>query len=368
MKIPFSSFEAMHSEVKVDMRKCFERVYNKNWFIHGEECNAFEKEFATYCDTKYCVGVGNGLEGIYILLRAFDIGEGDEVIIPSNTFIATALAVSYTGATPILVEPDIQTYSINPQLIEDKITKNTKAIISVHLYGQCADMDLILEIAQKYDLKVIEDAAQSHGATYKGKKAGSLGDAASFSFYPGKNLGCLGDGGCITTNNAELAKKARAIGNYGSERKYFHVYKGVNSRLDELQAGFLRVKLKELDRWTKERHRICCRYLDEIKNPKILLPSINKHNTHVWHIFAIRTENRDGLKLYLQNHGIETVIHYPIALHLQKSYKDLGHQAGDFPIAEIIAEQELSLPLFYGLSEKKIEYIIEIVNKSKEIL
>ena len=255
MNIPFSTFTPMHNEIKADMQACFERVYDKSWFIDGEECCQFEKEFAEYCETEYCVGCGNGLEGLYLLLRAFDIGEGDEVIVPSNTFIATALAISYTGATPVFVEPELKTYNINPDEIEKVITKQTKAIIAVHLYGQCADMDPILGIAKKYDLKVIEDAAQSHGATYKGKKAGSLGHAAAFSFYPGKNLGCLGDGGCITTNDPEIAGKARAIGNYGSDQKYHHIYKGINSRLDELQAGVFRKKLQGLNPWTKKKQR-----------------------------------------------------------------------------------------------------------------
>ncbi|PWW56358.1 dTDP-4-amino-4,6-dideoxygalactose transaminase [Eubacterium limosum] len=362
MNIPFSTFTPMHNEIKADMQACFERVYDKSWFIDGEECRQFEKEFAEYCEAEYCVGCGNGLEGLYLLLRAFDIGDGDEVIVPSNTFIATALAVSYTGATPVFVEPDIKTYNINPAEIEKAITERTKAIIAVHLYGQCADMDPILEIAGKYQLKVIEDAAQCHGATYRGKKAGSLGDAASFSFYPGKNLGCLGDGGCITTNNPQIAEKARAIGNYGSARKYHHIYKGINSRLDELQAGFLRIKLRELDRWTKARQQICERYLNEIKNDQIILPEVNEKNTHVWHIFPVRTKKRDVLQNYLKERGIGTVIHYPVAMHLQDAYKDLGHEQGDFPIAEKIAREELSLPLYYGIKNDMVNYIIQRVN------
>lgn len=362
MNIPFSTFAPMHNEIKADMQAYFERVYDKSWFIDGEECRQFEKEFAEYCEAEYCVGCGNGLEGLYLLLRAFDIGDGDEVIVPSNTFIATALAVSYTGATPVFVEPEHKTYNINPCEIEKTITKRTKAIIAVHLYGQCADMDPILEIAGKYQLKVIEDAAQSHGATYKGKKAGSLGDAAAFSFYPGKNLGCLGDGGCITTNDPQTAKKVRAIGNYGSDQKYHHIYKGINSRLDELQAGFLRIKLRELDRWTKERQQICERYLNEIKNDQIILPEVSDQNTHVWHIFPVRTKKRDVFQNYLKEKGIGTVIHYPIAMHLQDAYKDLGYEQGDFPIAEKIAKEELSLPLYYGMIEEEIDYVIETIN------
>lgn len=363
MKIPFSTFVPMHREIKEEMMQCFEDVYDKSWYISGEECEQFESEFAQYCETKYCIGCDNGLDGLYLILRAFDIGDGDEVIIPSNTFIATALAVSYTGATPVFVEPTLESYNIDPTRIEEAITDKTKAIIAVHLYGQCAEMDPIIEIAKRYDLKVIEDAAQSHGATYKGKKAGSLGDAASFSFYPGKNLGCLGDGGCVTTNDEILANKVRALGNYGSNQKYHHLYKGTNARLDEIQAGFLRIKLRQLDRWTDTRKKICDRYLNEITNPKIVLPIIKENNTHVFHIFAIRTNNRDEFKKYLEEKQIGTVIHYPIAIHLQEAYKELGLGRESFPIAEQIADEELSLPLYYGMTDEEIDDVIYWINQ-----
>lgn len=363
MEIPFSSFVPMHKEIEIEMKKRFNEIYTNSWFIDGEQCKKFEKEYAEYCDTSYCIGCGNGLDGLYLIMRAMNIGEGDEVIIPSNTFIATALAVSYTGATPILVEPTIESYNINTEEIEKVVTCRTKAIIAVHLYGQCAKMDEINTIASKYHLRVIEDAAQSHGATYKGKKAGSLGDAASFSFYPGKNLGCLGDGGCITTNNKEIAERVKSLRNYGSDRKYQHLYKGVNSRLDELQAGFLRIKLEHLEDWTSERQRICNRYCNEIKNEKVSLPVVSSDNKHVFHIFAIRTKKREELQKHLQYNGIGTVIHYPIAIHLQEAYRDLGFTRGDYPIAEKIADEELSLPLYYGMKENEIQYVIDTVNQ-----
>ena len=269
------------------------------------------------------------------------------------------------GAKLVFVEPDIETYTINPDLIEEKITERTKAIIAVHLYGQTCDMDGILEIAKKHNLKVIEDAAQAHGAEYKGKKAGNLGDAAGFSFYPGKNLGALGDAGAITTNDEELAKKVRAIGNYGSEKKYNHIYKGTNSRLDEMQAGFLNVKLGHLDKWNERRRKIADRYLNEIKNPNIVLPTVKEENVPVWHIFAIRSERREELIEYLSENNIGTMIHYPIPIHLQKAYEDLGHKQGDYPIAEKISNEQISLPMFYGLKDEEVDHIISCLNAWK---
>lgn len=363
--IPFNDFRIMHQELKEEMQEAFLNVYEGNWFIQGKEEKNFTEKFAEYCGAKYCVGVGNGLDALRMILQAFDIGEGDEVIVPSNTFIATVLAVTYVGAVPVLVEPDIRTYTINPALIEERITKRTKAIIAVHLYGQTCDMDPIIEIARKYNLKVIEDAAQAHGAEYKGIKAGNLGDAAGFSFYPGKNLGALGDGGAVTTNDEELAEKIRAIGNYGSTGKYNHVYKGTNSRLDELQAAFLSIKLDHLDKWNKRRREIAEKYIHGITNPAIVLPETPKYNLPVWHIFAIRTDKQKELLRYLEENGIEARVHYPIAIHMQKAYADLGYGKGDFPIAEVIADQEISLPMFYGLSDQEVEHIIFCLNRWK---
>ena len=304
MNIPWVSFAPMQKEIEKEIKEKFNEMYINSIYIQGNEYKKFNENFAKYCGTKYAIGVGNGLDALMLILRAFNIGNGDEVIVPSHTFIATALAVTYVGATPIFVEPTLEEYTINPSLIEEKITSKTKAIIAVHLYGQCCDMDTINQIAKKHNLKVIEDAAQAHGATYKGKRAGSLADAAGFSMYPGKNLGALGDGGAVTTNDNELATKIAALSCYGSDYKYHHIYKGVNSRLDEIQCGFLNIKLKYIDIWNKERNRIAKLYLTKINNPKITLPIINKNNTHVWHVFAIRCEKRDELEGYLKSKGI----------------------------------------------------------------
>ncbi len=362
MKIPFVSFAPMQNEMKKIMINKFEEMYDKAYYIQGDEYKNFNKKFANYVGTKYAIGVGNGLDALMLILRAMNIGIGDEVIVPSNTFIATALAVTYVGAKPVFVEPILEEYNINPELIEEKINSKTKAIIAVHLYGQCADMDRINEIAQKYNLKVIEDAAQAHGALYKGKMAGSLGDAAGFSMYPGKNLGALGDGGMVTTDNEEIAKKVAALSCYGSDYKYHHIYKGVNSRLDEIQSGFLSIKLDFLDKWNKERNKIAKMYLDEIKNPSIILPVVNKNNYHVWHIFAIRTDRRDELERYLTKKGIGTNKHYPTPIHLQGAYSDLNLHEGALPYAEIISKTELSLPMYYGMTEEEVKYIIDAIN------
>ena len=362
--IPFAEFETMHNEIRDELDKAYKKVIDTSIYIQGEECKLFEKEFAAYCDAKYCVGVATGLDAIYLILRALEIKKGDEVIVPSNTFIATALAVTYTGAKPVFVEPEIETYNINPKRIEEKITSHTKAIIAVHLQGRPADMDEINTIAHKHKLWVVEDCAQAHGAEYKGKKIGSLSDAAAFSFYPGKNLGALGDGGCVVTNNKEIADKVRALGNYGSDYKYHHIYQGTNSRLDELQCAFLRVKLKYLDKWNSERQRIAKKYLAGIKNSQIILPlKTDKNFEHVYHVFVIRCKKRDELEKYLQDKGIRTVKHYPIPMHLQPAYSDLGLKEGDLPIAEEISKTVLSLPMYYGLTEEQIEYIIDCINK-----
>ena len=365
MKIPFSTVGPMHEEIREEMYLKFVEVYDNNWFIQGKEVEKFEEEFAAYCGAKYCVGCGNGLDALYLILKAYGIGEGDEVIVPSNTYIATALAVSYTGATPVFVEPRLLSYNINPEKIEEKITDRTKAIMAVHLYGQAAEMDAIMELAGKYDLKVIEDAAQAHGATYKGKLIGTLGHAAGFSFYPGKNLGALGDAGAVVTNDKELADMVRALGNYGSDYKYHHIYQGNNSRLDEVQAGLLRVKLKELDRWNEGRVEICKRYLNEIINPAVVLPQTSPDNTHVYHIFAIRCKERDQLEAYLNEKGIGTNKHYPIPMHLQGAYAELGMKEGDLPLAEEISATQLSLPLYYGMTEEEVTYVIDAINSWK---
>lgn len=363
MKIPFVSFERMHAEVRDELNADFHRVVNKNWFICGQEDYTFEQAFAKYENQKYCVGCGNGLDAIMLSLKALGIGKGDEVIIPSNTFIATALAVSYTGAIPIFVEPRIETYNINPELIEQSITEKTKAIVVVHLYGQPAEMDRICDIAKKHHLYLIEDSAQAHGAKYKSRKIGSFGNVSAFSFYPGKNLGALGDAGAVVTNDKDLSKKIRALGNYGSLEKYNHIYQGNNSRLDELQAAFLTTKLKHLDRWNQERRRIAEKYLTQIKNPKIILPKVIENVEPVWHIFAIRCKTREKLVDYLNKKGIETNKHYPIPIHLQRAYCSLHIEKGAYPIAEEISKTELSIPMYYGMSDEEIQYVITALNE-----
>jgi len=363
MKISFLNLELTHLQIRDEIIETFKNIYDKNWFILGENVEAFEKEFSKYCNSHYCIGCGNGLDALSIILRGYDIGEGDEVIVPSNTYIATALAVSYVGAKVVFVEPDIKTFNIDVNKIEEAITKKTKAIIAVHLYGRPAEIDKIKVLCEKYNLKLIEDAAQAHGAIYKGKKVGSLGDAAGFSFYPGKNLGALGDGGAILTKDNVLRKKVQAIRNYGSTIKYYNEYKGVNSRLDEIQAGFLRIKLKYLDKWNKDRQKTARVYLEKINNKKIITPYVNSAIDSVWHVFPIRTDYREELKNYLKINGIDTLIHYPIPIHLQKAYKYLGYKVGDFKVAETISKTVLSLPIWYGMSEDEVNYVINILNK-----
>lgn len=365
MKVPFVTFKPLEKELDKDLRDAFERVYNRSWYIEGVEDEAFEKAFAEYCDSKFCVGVGNGLDSLFLALKAMGIKEGDEVIVPSNTYIATALAVTYTGATPVFVEPDIRTFNIDPTKIEVAITDKTKAIMPVHLYGQACDMDPIMEVAKKYNLYVVEDCAQAHGAKYKGKVIGSFGDAAGFSFYPGKNLGALGDAGATVTNNEELAKKVRALGNYGSDYKYHHIYQGNNSRLDELQAAFLAAKLPHLNKVNAERRKIAQKYLDGINNPEIILPFVPEYAEPVWHIFGVRCDRRDELEKFLNDVGISTNKHYPIPMHLQGCYADLGFKKGDYPIAEEISETELSIPMYYGMTDEEVQYVIDRMNEFK---
>ena len=359
--IKATDFSFVTERINKELKEATNRVIDSNWYILGKEVENFEREFANYLGVKYCIGVGNGLETLHIILRAYDIGEGDEVIIPSNTYIATALAVSYAGATPIMVEPDERTYNINPDLIEEKITKKTKAIIPVHLYGQACDMNLINEVAKKYNLKIIEDAAQAHGAIYKGLKCGMLSDVAGFSFYPTKNLGALGDAGAITTNDKELSEKIRALRNYGSEKHYYNKYMGFNSRLDEMQAAILRVKLRHLEEFNKERKMIAQFYLKSLQDTNLVLPYVPKWTEPVWHQFVIRCKKRDELQEYLKSKGIGTLIHYPLPIHLQEAYKHLGYKKGDFLIAEKIANEVLSLPMWVGLNKEEIEIILIII-------
>ena len=360
-----TDFSFVTKRINKELKEATNRVVDSNWYILGKEVENFEREFANYLGVKYCIGVGNGLEALHIILRAYGIGEGDEVIVPSNTYIATALAITYAGATPIFIEPDEQTYNINPDLLVEKITKKTKAIIPVHLCGQACNMDPINEVAKKYNLKVIEDAAQAHGATYKGRKCGTLGDTAGFSFYPTKNLGALGDAGAITTNDEDLAKKVKALRNYGSEKHYYNKYMGFNSRLDEMQAAILRVKLRHLEEFNKERKVIAQLYLNNLQDTDLVLPYVPKWAEPVWHQFVIRSKKRDKLQDYLKSKGIGTLIHYPLPIHLQEAYKHLGYKKGDFPIAEKMANEVLSLPMWVGLQKEEIEMICKVINNFK---
>ena len=367
MSIPFLDLQAPYLELKAELDIAYQRVMDSGWYITGQEVAAFESEFAAYCDAKYCVGVGNGLEALHLILRAMDIGDGDEVIVPANTYIATWLAASYAGAKPVPVEPNIDTYNIDVTLIEAAITSKTKAIIAVHLYGQPADMDAINIIAKKYGLKVIEDAAQAHGGYYKSRRVGSLGDAAGFSFYPGKNLGAFGDGGAVTTNDANLADKVRLLSNYGSKTKYYNEVKGFNSRLDELQAAFLRVKLTKLDEWNQRRNKIARQYLDSLSSiVDLKLPHTPAWAESVWHLFVINYPHRDRLKEHLHNSGIGSLIHYPIPPHLSDAYceeSDRGEYKSLYPLTENIASQVISLPIGPHLDEAQIEKIIKTISE-----
>lgn len=363
MEVPFVDLRPAHANIHDELTAAFEDTLEQSWFIGGKNDQAFENEFSEYVGQGYTVGCGNGLDALMLILKALGIGEGDEVILPANTFIATALAASYAGAKPVLIDPILETANIDPPKIEQAITPRTKAIMAVHLYGQPAQMKEIMEIAERHHLYVIEDAAQAHGAAYYGQKVGTFGDGAGFSFYPGKNLGALGDAGAAVVKDPEIARTVRTIGNYGSEVKYKHDLQGNNSRLDEMQAAFLRIKLKHLDEWNEERRRIAQRYMEGITNPKIRLPKVIDGACPVWHIFAIRTDERDRLKNYLEEKGIGTNIHYPIPIHLQKAYADLGYHKGDFPAAEEIANTELSLPMYYGMTEDQIQYVIDQLNR-----
>lgn len=353
----------MENELRDALRGAFDRVFDRSWYIEGTEDTAFETAFAEYCGAGYCVGVGNGLDALTLALRALGVGAGDEVIVPSNTYIATALAVTYAGAKPVFVEPDIRSFNIDPALIEAAVTARTKAIMPVHLYGQACAMDPIMDVARRHGLYVVEDCAQAHGATYKGRKVGTFGDAAGFSFYPGKNLGALGDAGAVVTGNRALADKVRALGNYGSDYKYHHIYPGVNSRLDELQAAFLAAKLPHLERMNAERRRIAGMYTEGIRTQKVAVPWVAEDCVPVWHIYAVRCAERDALEKHLNEKGIATNKHYPIPIHMQECYRDLGIPRGALPVAEEISRTELSVPLYYGMTEEEIRYVIDAINE-----
>lgn len=359
--IKFLDLKKINNRYREEIASRIKDILDKGWYLQGEENENFTKNFANFCGTKFALGVANGLDALNLIIKAYGFGNGDEIIVPANTYIATILAISENGCIPILVEPDIKTYNINPDSIEEKITSKTKAIMVVHLYGQAVQMEKIWKIAKKYNLKIIEDSAQAHGAIYQENRTGNLGDASGFSFYPGKNLGCIGDGGAVTTNDEELFNKIKAIANYGSDRKYHHIYKGVNSRLDEIQAAVLDVKLKHLDSDNNKRREISKYYRENIKNSKIILPDTYDEKSHVWHIFAVRTQNRDEFQKYLTEKGIQTIIHYPTPPHKQGAYKEWNNLS--FPITEEIHNTILSLPISPVMTDSEIEKVVEVVNE-----
>lgn len=359
--IKFLDLKKINNRYREEIDSRIKNILDKGWYLQGEENENFTKNFANFCGTKFALGVANGLDALNLIIKAYGFGNGDEIIVPANTYIATILAISENGCIPILVEPDIKTYNINPDSIEEKITSKTKAIMVVHLYGQAVQMEKIWKIAKKYNLKIIEDSAQAHGAIYQENRTGNLGDASGFSFYPGKNLGCMGDGGAVTTNDEELFNKIKAIANYGSDRKYHHIYKGVNSRLDEIQAAVLDVKLKHLDSDNNKRREISKYYRENIKNSKIILPDTYDEKSHVWHIFAVRTQNRDEFQKYLTEKGIQTIIHYPTPPHKQGAYKEWNNLS--FPITEEIHNTILSLPISPVMTDSEIEKVVEVVNE-----
>jgi dTDP-4-amino-4,6-dideoxygalactose transaminase len=364
MNIPFLSFVPMHSSIKTEMMNAFEKVYDSYWYVNGESVTNFEKEYATFNQVENVVGVSNGLDALYLALKTVGLKAGDEVIVPSNTYIATALAVTYIGATPIFVEPNIDTYNISPKNIEAAITSKTKAIMPVHLYGQCCEMEEIMAIAKKHNLFVIEDNAQSQGSSFNNKLAGAWGHINGTSFYPGKNLGAIGDAGAVTTNDANYATQIKSLRNYGSSKKYYNEVIGHNMRLDELQAALLSVKLQHLLSWTLQRQKIANWYNETLKDvAEIILPKVHQNATHVYHLYIIRTTKRDELQQYLTQQGIGTMIHYPMPPHLQEAYSFLGHKKGDFPIAEELANTMLSIPLYPGMTQEQTQQVANAIKQ-----
>lgn len=357
MNVPFLDIAAQHAEVREELDAAWRRVADRGWYVLGEEVSAFEREFAAYCEAAHCVGVGNGLDALHLILRGFDIGPGDEVVVPAHTFIATWLAVMFAGARPVPVEPDERTWNIDVARIESAITPRTKAIIAVHLYGQPADMDALAEVGHRHGLKIIEDAAQAHGARYKGRRAGALGDAAGFSFYPGKNLGALGDAGAVVTNDAALAARIRGLRNYGGEEKYRHDEVGFNTRLDELQAAFLRVKLRRLDDWNLRRRVLAARYLDLLEGAGVVLPHVPDWAESSWHLFVLRTRRRDALQRNLADAGIGTMVHYPLPPHRQGACAAIIGPGRRLPCTEMLSSEVLSLPMGPTLASEQVERV-----------
>ncbi|TLX76897.1 DegT/DnrJ/EryC1/StrS family aminotransferase [Labilibacter sediminis] len=365
MHIPFLDLRSQNLQYKEEFEKSFESFLDSGWYILGEQVRSFENELAAYIGVKYAIGVGNGLDALTLIFRAYiemgRLNKGDEVIVPANTYIATVLSITENGLVPVFVEPDINTYNLNPKTVEESITPKTKAVLNVHLYGLVSRIEDLQATCKKHKLLLIEDNAQAIGASHKGTKTGAMGDAAGFSFYPGKNLGALGDGGAVTTNDKQLADVIRTIANYGSEQKYYNKYKGVNSRLDELQAGFLSIKLKKLDEENLSRQRIAERYCSEIKNKHIILPSYEHTQANVWHLFVIRCEHREQLIEYLNHKGIGTMCHYPVPPHKQEAYCEYNKY--ELPITEKIHLEILSIPMYPLLDEEQVSYIIESINQ-----
>lgn len=362
MKIPSNVLDRQFFKYQEEYEKKALEVLRSGWYVLGKEVSSFEEEFAKYTGAKHCVGLANGLDALWIAFRVLGIGEGDEVIVQGNTYIASVMGITMNGATPVFVEPN-KHFNIDVDKIEEKITKKTKAILVVHLYGQASNMKKVMELASKYNLKLVEDCAQAHGAKYDGQMVGNFGDVGCFSFYPSKNLGCFGDGGAITTNNKELADKFKVYRNYGSEKRYHNMVVGTNSRLDELQAGLLRVKLTHMQELEDERVSIANRYLNEIKNYLIELPIVDENCTTVWHLFVIKVEKREEFIEYLNKNEIGTIIHYPIPPHLSEAYNYLGFKQGDYPITENYANTVLTLPLFNGMTKEEVDFTINIINK-----
>ncbi len=362
MKIPFLSFDATNDRIRSEMTQAFQNVFESKWYILGDYVKQFEKEYAAYNQVKHCVGVSNGLDALFLSLKVLGIGNGDEVIVPSNTYIATLLAVTYVGAKPVLVEPNADTMNIDPAKIEAAINAKTKAIIPVHLYGQCCEMKEIMSIATKHKLFVIEDNAQSQGSSHQGQLAGSFGHVNGTSFYPGKNLGALGDAGAVTTNDSQLAENIKVKRNYGSQKKYYNEVIGYNMRLDELQAALLSVKLKYLDSWTKERQQIASWYDEALKGVgDLILPAIAPGATHVYHLYVIRTGKRDALQEHLHKNEIGTLIHYPVPPHLQEACRDMNFKKDDFPLAERISDTVVSIPLWPGMQQPTVEKVASVI-------
>lgn len=363
MKVPFVDLGAQRDSIQEEVHEAMAGVLQRTDFILGQSVKLFEEEFAAYCEVKHAIGVDSGTSALELALRACDIGPGDEVITAANTFIATTLAISCCGATPVLVDIDPQNYNMDINLLEAAITERTKAIMPVHLYGQPVDMDALLAVANKHNLKVIEDAAQAHGARYKGRRAGSAGHAAAFSFYPAKNLGAYGDGGIVVTNDDTIAHNVQMLRNYGQTKKYHHQLKGYNRRLDTLQAAILRVKLKYIDQWNANRRQHATRYNELLTHDGIITPQVMDYAEPVWHLYVVRVENRENFQNYLSEHGISTGIHYPIPIHLQPAYLDLGYPAGSFPVTESYADNIVSLPMFPELTPQAVEYVVENIHQ-----